>query len=508
MMIAPLEMQSMGMVEAGTMPTMETNQTPVAVPEPGVPVDLAALLDDDAVAALARAARVQAADGGLKLLGSDGLLRGITKRIIEAALEAELAERLAAGADAGTANERNGRRGKKIATEVGPMSVIVPRDRAGSFAPGVVRKSARRTSGIDEMVVSLVGKGLTTGEVAAHLREVFGVETSEETVSAVTDRVLDGMAQWRSRPLDPVYPVLIIDAIHVKIRDGAVANRAVYVAIAVDVDGCRDILGLWAGDGGEGGKQWLATLGEIRNRGVNDVCLVLCGGLPGLPEAVGRIWPQAIVQRCLIHLLRNSYQYASKRLYLAILSLDPTGTARQRWSNKWKGALNAFEIAFHGRLHPDRHRSDRVKPDHELSSTNPDVPILQTEQRPPNQTQTLARWPPFAADAVSYGAGRVAREPVSAGRSMVQSRRRWTLSTSRAEPSAMLIETVERAVFTLIAQLRWLGVVTADVRMERLLDRRADQVAVRRSGPSFGHVSGVSLEPGLGSVLLGCVAVS
>ncbi len=450
MTITPLEVQCPEVVEAGTMPTTQSSQSPVDVSGFLAPVDLAALLDDEAVAALAAAARAQAADGGLKLLGSDGLLQGITKRIIEAALEAELAEHLAAGSEAGAGNERNGRRGKKIATEVGPMSVIVPRDRAGSFTPGVVRKSARRTSGIDEMVISLVGKGLTTGEVAAHLREVFGVETSKETVSAITDRVLDGMGEWRSRPLDPVYPVLIIDAIHVKIRDGAVANRAVYVAIAVDVDGCRDILGLWAGDGGEGAKQWLATLGEIRNRGVNDVCMVLCDGLAGLPDAVARVWPQAVVQRCLIHLLRNSYQYASKRdwaalakdlrpvytapsadaamerflefgevweskypaiirlwerawpemvpflsfdkeirslisttnaveslnarlrraanasghfptetaalkrLYLAILSLDPTGTARARWSNKWKAALNAFEITFDGRLHPDR----------------------------------------------------------------------------------------------------------------------------------------------------------
>jgi putative transposase len=449
MTITPLEVESSDLVEAGTMSPVKNAEAPVDAPVAG-PVDLAALLDEEAVAALAAAARAQAADGGLKLLGSDGLLQGITKRIIEAALEAELAEHLAAGAQQGAANERNGRRGKKIATEVGPMSVIVPRDRAGSFTPGVVRKSARRTSGIDEMVISLVGKGLTTGEVAAHLREVFGVETSKETVSAITDRVLDGMGEWRSRPLDPVYPVLVIDAVHVKIRDGAVANRAVYVAIAVDVDGCRDILGIWAGDGGEGAKQWLAILGEIRNRGVADVCMVLCDGLPGLPDAVARVWPQAVVQRCLIHLLRNSYQYASKRdwaalakdlkpvytapsadaamerflefqevweskypaiirlwertwpemvpflsfdreirslisttnaveslnarlrraanasghfptetaalkrLYLAILCLDPTGTARARWSNKWKAALNAFEITFDGRLHPDR----------------------------------------------------------------------------------------------------------------------------------------------------------
>ena len=417
-------------------------------------VELADLLGEEAIGRLAAEARAQAAEGGLKLLGSDGLLRSITKQIIEAALEAELAEHLEAGAGS---NERNGRRAKKIATEVGPVEVMVPRDRAGSFAPGVVRKSSRRTTGIDEMVISLIGKGLTTGEVAAHLNEVFGIETSKDTVSAITDRVLESMADWRTRPLDPVYPVLVIDAVHVKIRDGHAANRAVYVAIAVTVDGYREIPGLWCGDGGEGAKTWLATLTELRNRGVKDVCMVLCDGLPGLPEAVGRVWPQAVVQRCIIHLLRNTYQYASKRdwaapakdlkpvytapgaeaamdrfpefqevwearypaiirlwerawpevvpflssdteirklisttnavesinarlrraanasghfptdtaalkrLYLAILSLDPAGTARQRRSNKWKAALNAFEITFDGRLHPEADRSDPVK---------------------------------------------------------------------------------------------------------------------------------------------------
>jgi putative transposase len=304
-----------------------------AAAEDELPGDLADLLDEKTIAALAVRAREQAAEGGLKLLGTDGLLQALTKQIIEAALEAELDEHLAApgapgAGGAGRGNERNGRRGKKIATEIGPVQVIVPRDRAGTFTPGVVRKSSRRTSGIDEMVVSLVGKGLTTGEVAAHLHEVFGVQTSKETVSAITDRVLEGMHEWRHRPLDPVYPVLIIDAVHVKIRDGAVANRAVYVAIAVTVHGTREILGIWAGDGGEGAKTWQATLTEIRNRGVRDCCIVLCDGLNGLPEAVNRVWPAAIVQRCLIHLQRNSFTYASKRDWPALSrDLKPVLTA-------------------------------------------------------------------------------------------------------------------------------------------------------------------------------------
>jgi len=177
---------------------VETAKTITTTAEADVPgTELAELLDEQAIAKLAVRARAQAAEGGLKLLGSDGLLQALTKQIIEAALEAELDDHLSAGARPdpaggapGKRNERNGRRGKKISTEVGPVQVIVPRDRAGSFAPSVVAKSSRRTSGIDEMVISLIGKGLTTGEVAAHLKEVFGVQTSKETVSAITDRVL------------------------------------------------------------------------------------------------------------------------------------------------------------------------------------------------------------------------------------------------------------------------------------------------------------------------------
>src|SRR5579875_1269408 len=183
MTITPLETEGVDAVDAGVMPSVDDSKVASDGGAGGARVDVAALLDEDAVARLAAAARAQAQAGGLRLLGSDGLLQAITKRIIEAALEAELADHLAA--DSG--NERNGRRGKKVATEVGPVRVIVPRDRAGSFTPTVVAKSARRSSGIDEMVISLVGKGLTTGEVAAHLAEVFGVETSKETISAITD---------------------------------------------------------------------------------------------------------------------------------------------------------------------------------------------------------------------------------------------------------------------------------------------------------------------------------
>ena len=329
------------------------------------------------------------------------------------------------------------------------MQIDVPRDRDGSFEPKIVGKRKRRLSGVDELVISLSAKGLTTGEVAAHLAEVYGAEVSRQTISTITDKVVEGMTEWQNRPLDPVYPVIFIDAIHVKIRDGKVANRPIYVALAVTADGHRDILGLWAGDasaGGEGAKYWLHVLTEIKNRGVNDVLMVVCDGLTGLPDAVGATWPQTITQTCVVHLLRNSFRYAGRQhfdaiakalrpiytapteaaamerflefaevwgerypaivrlwenawaefvpflsfdteirkivcttnaiesvnarirravkarghfpneaaalkcVYMAIMSLDPTGQGRRRWAIRWKPALNAFDIAFDGRL--------------------------------------------------------------------------------------------------------------------------------------------------------------
>src|SRR5215218_11098678 len=213
---------------------------------------------------------------GVSLVGPGGLLAGLTKTVLETALEAELTDHLGyekhdpAGRNG--ANSRNGARSKRVITEVGPVEVDVPRDREGSFEPRIVPKRARRLVGVDELVISLVAKGLTTGEVQAHLGEVYGAEVSRETISKITDGVLERMAEWQGRPLERVYPVLFIDAIFVKVRDGQVANRPIYVAVGVTVDGERDILGLWAGTGGEGAKYWAKVLTEIKNRGTEDVC--------------------------------------------------------------------------------------------------------------------------------------------------------------------------------------------------------------------------------------------
>lgn len=293
-----------------TMTTAETNAPggeggwELPAPAAARPVELASSLVE------------QARAEGVELVGPGGLLGELTKKVLEAGLEAELDEHLGyakhdpAGRDGG--NSRNGTRPKTVITEVGPVPIDVPRDRDGSFEPKMVRKRQRRLGGVDEMVISLTAKGLTTGEVQAHLAEVYGTDVSRETISKITDRVLEEMAEWQNRPLEGVYPVVFIDAMVVKVRDGQVANRPVYTAIGVTIDGQRDILGLWAGTGGEGAKYWLQVLTEVKNRGVEDVCIVCCDGLKGLPDAIGATWPLAVVQTCVLHLIRNTFRLASR----------------------------------------------------------------------------------------------------------------------------------------------------------------------------------------------------
>jgi len=202
-----------------------------------------------------------------------------------------------------------------VLTDTGPVEISVPRDRDSSFEPKIVAKRQRRLTGIDDMVISLPAKGLTRGEIAAHLAEVYGAEVSKQAVTAITGRVMDGLAEWQSRPLDAVYAVIFIDAINVKIREGQVASRPIYLALGVTADGERDVLGLRAGEhgDGEGAKYWLRVLSEIKNRGVRDVCMLVCDGLKGLPDAVSAVREKTIVQAYIVHLLRNSFKYASKR---------------------------------------------------------------------------------------------------------------------------------------------------------------------------------------------------
>ncbi len=250
----------------------------------------------------------RAAGQGVPVAGEGGLLAQLTKLVLEASLEGEMDAHLGygkhetAGRDGG--NSRNGRRAKTVLTQVGPVQIEVPRDRDASFAPQIVRKRQRRLDGMDGIVLSLSAKGLTTGEVSAHLAEVYGAAVSKETISKITDRVLDSMSEWQSRPLDTVYPVVFVDAIRVKIRDGNVVNRPIYLAMGVTVNGERDILGLWAGEhgDGEGAKFWLRILTEIKNRGVKDVLMLVCDGLKGLPDAVNACWDKTVVQTSSVHL--------------------------------------------------------------------------------------------------------------------------------------------------------------------------------------------------------------
>jgi putative transposase len=283
--------------------------------------------EQQAAAELVRLAQAQ----GLSLTGPDGLLKQLTKAVLETALGEEMTEHLGhePGGRPAAGNVRNGTRAKSVLTEsAGEVEIDVPRDRAGTFDPQIVRKRQRRLAGVDEVVLSLYAKGLTTGEISAHFAEIYGASVSKETVSRITDKVLEEMNDWQVRPLEPVYAAVFIDAIVVKVRDGQVANRPFYAAIGVTLAGEKDILGLWAGTGGEGAKFWLSVLTDLRNRGVADVFFLVCDGLKGLPEVVANVWPQTIVQTCIIHLIRGTYRLAARQYWDALgRSVKPIYTA-------------------------------------------------------------------------------------------------------------------------------------------------------------------------------------
>ncbi len=305
---------------------------------------------------LAEQLLAQAEEQNIELVGPEGLLNQLTKNVLETALDAEMSEHLGYekhdpdGRNSG--NSRNGTRAKTVLTEIGPVEIEVPRDTESMFDPQIVKKRQRRLTGVDEIVLSLTARGLTTGEIAAHFQEVYGARVSKDTVSRITEKVTAEMTEWLARPLDEVYPVIFIDALVVKVRDGQVMNKPVYVVIGVTVNGERDILGLWAGDGGEGAKFWLSVFTEIKNRGVKDVCIAVCDGLKGLPEAITTTWELATVQACVIHLIRNTFRFAS-RGYWQEMSRDlrpvytaPSETAaRERFmefDTKWGGQYPAI----------------------------------------------------------------------------------------------------------------------------------------------------------------------
>ena len=255
----------------------------------------------------------------------------------------------------------NGTRAKKVLTEVtGQVAIDVPRDRDGSFEPVIVKKRQRRLKGVDEIVLSLYANGWTTGEISAHFAQIYDAQVSKETISRITDKVIEEMTQWQNRPLDEVYAAIFIDAIVVKIRDGQVGNRPIYAAIGVTLEGEKDVLGLWAGTGGEGVKFWMSVLTDINNRGVRDTFFLVCDGLKGLPEVVANVWPLTTVQTCIIHLIRNTFKLATKKDWDALKrDVKPIYTApnpaaaraaldelTEKWGKRYGAIIRLWENAW------------------------------------------------------------------------------------------------------------------------------------------------------------------
>ncbi len=252
---------------------------------------------------------------GLRLTGPGGFLSELVKAVLERGLQAELAEHLGYGkhdpAGKGSGNSRNGSTPKTVQTEVGPIDVRVPRDRAGTFTPVMLPKNARRLGGLSDVIISLYAGGMTVRDISHHLHRVYGTEVGPDTISTITDEVLDEVKAWQHRPLDEVYPIVYVDALMVKVRDGGqVRNKACYLVVGVGVDGVKHVLGIWVQQA-EGAKFWMQVCTELRNRGVRDVLIACCDGLTGLPEAIEAVWPHTTVQTCVVHLIRAAMKFVS-----------------------------------------------------------------------------------------------------------------------------------------------------------------------------------------------------
>ncbi|MGC0396617.1 putative transposase [Bradyrhizobium liaoningense] len=266
------------------------------------------------------------AGGSLKpedLAGEDGLFRRLKKALLERALGAELTHHLGYEkgdpAGRGSGNSRNGTSSKALLRDDGEIEIEVPRDRAGTFEPVIVAKGQTRFDGFDEKIISLYGRGMTVREIQGHLAELYGTEVSPDLISKVTDAILDEVREWQSRPLEAIYPVVFFDALRVKIRDeGMVKNKAVYVVLGITASGEKDVLGLWI-EQTEGAKFWLKVMNDLRNRGVADILIAVVDGLKGFPEAINSVFPKAMVQTCIVHLIRNSLSFVSWKDRKAIL---------------------------------------------------------------------------------------------------------------------------------------------------------------------------------------------
>jgi putative transposase len=303
--------------------------------------------------------------GELQLTGEGGFLQEMVKAVLERGLQSELTSRLGydKGDPAGRAlpNSPNGFSAKTVSSEVGDVTLAIPRDRDGSFVPTLVPKGARRIGGLDSMIVSLYAGGMTIRDIEHHLNTTIGTEISRETISKITDSVLEEVLEWQRRPLDPMYPIVYLDALVIKIRDGhQVRNRSAHIAVGVDIDGIRHVLGIWV-QPTEGAKFWAGVCAELANRGVKDVLIACVDGLTGFGDAIAATWPQTIVQTCTVHLIRSSLRFvaygdrkpvatALRAIYTAP-SLDAAEIALQEfaasaWGQKYPTAVRAWESAW------------------------------------------------------------------------------------------------------------------------------------------------------------------
>lgn len=294
-------------------------------------------------------------DAGEALTGEQGLIGGMLKAALERGLDAELTEHV--GYERGDAeaslheNSRNGTFPKTVSTEVGDLELAVPRDRNGTFTPMLVPKGSRRLDGLDGMIISLYAGGMTLRDIQHHLASTIGTELSHETISKITDQVAEEVLAWQQRPLEALYPVIYLDAIIVKVRDGGhVRNKAAHIAVGVDMDGIKHVLGIWV-QATEGAKFWAAVCAELANRGVKDVLIVCCDGLTGFPEAVEATWPEATVQTCVVHLIRAANRFVNYKDRKAVAAaLKPIYAAAN--ADAALAALDTFEGSELGKRYP------------------------------------------------------------------------------------------------------------------------------------------------------------
>jgi putative transposase len=336
---------------------------PLGPPPAGLPPEVRDRLSDELIDELLAGARSEE-----EIVGPGGLLADLTRRLVERAMSAELTEHLGyerhQEPPGGSGNARNGSTPKTLLTEHGPVPIKTPRDRKGEFEPKIVRKGQRRFEGFDDKILALYSRGLSTRDIEAHLEEIYGVKVGRDLISRITDAVMDDVRAWQQRPLDDVYPVLFLDALVLKIREGGtVQRRACYLALGVTVEGERDVLGMWFQET-EGAKFWMQVLTELKQRGVQDILICCVDGLTGFPEAIEAIFPKAVVQTCVVHLIRHSLKYVPRRerervardlkpIYTAV-DADAARQALEAFDEKWgarfpvitQAWLNAWEYVI------------------------------------------------------------------------------------------------------------------------------------------------------------------